>query len=242
MDFILSTVLGCRGKIFEPVSKNLLPNIHLLKKPITVLCPKLGTFMTELPYIKKTLSMFLLFPAVKSDQDPDEWKVDHQSISGLIERLTTEEGTEELRKVLDFPPLPPMENSVLPESFYLEYDLSIDELLQDLGIQQLLEPDHSSLSNFSRKDLHLGGAMYRAYVRMSSTHVTAGAINIFFTKDGGSFKSIEEAKYCQYEQSFVWLIYDRLCQTILFLGVINKDLPQVSSSEQTASSSKTVKQ
>ncbi|KMQ83237.1 serpin-like protein [Lasius niger] len=196
--------------------------------------------MTELPYIKKTLSMFLLFPAVKSDQDPDEWKVDHQSISGLIERLTTEEGTDELRRMLDYPSLQPLKNLVLPDSFYLEYDLSIDELLQDLGIQQLLEPDHSSLSNFSDEHLHLGGAMHRAYVRMSSTHVTAGAINIFFTKNGGSFKSIEETKYCQYEQSFVWLIYDRLWQIILFVGVINKDLPQVSSSEHTASSSNTV--
>ncbi|CAL1678526.1 unnamed protein product [Lasius platythorax] len=240
MDFILSSVLSCEDKRFEPVCKNLLPGIHLLRKPITVLSPKLGTFMTELPYINQTHSMFLLFPAVQSDKDRYKWEIDNRSISGLIERLTTEEGTDELRKVLDFSQQPPKENLILPDSFNLEYDLSIDELLQDLGIQQLLEPDHSSLSNFSDEHLHLGGAMHRAYVRMSSTHVTAGAINIFFTKNGGSFKSIEETKYCQYEQSFVWLIYDRLWQIILFVGVINKDLPQVSSSEHTASSSNTV--
>ncbi|KMQ85161.1 antithrombin-iii-like isoform 2 protein [Lasius niger] len=240
MDFILSSVLSCEDKRFEPVCKNLLPGIHLLRKPITVLSPKLGMFMTEVPYINQSHSMFVLFPAVQSDQDRYKWEIDHQSISGLIEKLTTEEGTDELRKVLDFSPQPPIENLILPDSFNLEYDLSIDELLQDLGIQQLLEPDHSSLSNFSDDDLHLGGAMYRAYVRVHSTHVTAGAINIFFTKNEGSFKSIEETNYSQYKQSFVWLIYDRLCHTILFIGVINKNLPQVSSSEQTASSSNTV--
>ncbi|CAL1678520.1 unnamed protein product [Lasius platythorax] len=184
----------------------------------------------------KTQSLYLLFPAVQSIVT-NTWEVD-ENISGLVERLTTKEGSDELRKVLEGQGSSP-ESVINPVFIELEHELSIDELLEDLGIQELLEPHHSDLSNLTHKGLHLGGAMHRAYVKVTPENVTAGAVNMFFTKNEATFKSIEETNYSQNKNSFVLLIYERNMHDILFTGVINKNhqLPEVSSSEHIASSS-----
>ncbi|KMQ90330.1 hypothetical protein RF55_9928 [Lasius niger] len=184
-------------------------------------------FVTELSYLHKTQSLYLLFPYVQSCIH-NCWIIG-QNISGLVERLTTKEGSDELRKVLEGQVS--LSESVIYPEFEVEYELPIDELLEDLGIRQLLEPDHSNLSNFTRENLHLGGAMHRVYVKVTPENVTAGAVNMFFIKNEATFKSIEGTNYSQYKNSFVLLIYDRHRHDILFTGVMNKNhqLPEDSS-------------
>ncbi|KMQ90329.1 hypothetical protein RF55_9927 [Lasius niger] len=176
-------------------------------------------FVTELSYLHKTQSLYLLFPYVQSCIH-NCWIIG-QNISGLVERLTTKEGSDELRKVLEGQGSSP-ESVINPVFIELEHELSIDELLEDLGIRELLEPHHSDLSNLTHENLHLGGAMHRAYVKVTPENVTAGAVNMFFTKNEATFKSIEETNYSQNKNSFVLLIYDRNMHDILFTGVINK--------------------
>ncbi|KMQ85162.1 serpin-like protein [Lasius niger] len=181
-------------------------------------------FLTELPYMHKNQSLYLLFPAAKSIETC-AWEVD-ENISGLVERLTTNAGIDKLRKVLESQVSLP-ECAIYPEflemEHELEHELPIDELLEDLGIRELLEPDKAILSNFTHENLHLGGAMHRAYIKMTPEKVISGAVNMFFTKNEATFKSFEKTNNSQYEYSFVLLIYDRDRRDILFTGIINKN-------------------
>ncbi|CAL1678521.1 unnamed protein product [Lasius platythorax] len=181
-------------------------------------------FLTELPYINKTQSLYLLFPAVQSTATYI-WEVD-ENIFGLVERLTTNAGIDKLRKELEGQVSLP-ESVINPEflemQHELEHELPIDELLEDLGIRELLEPDKAILSNFTHENLHLGGAMHRAYVKVTPKKVISGAVNMFFTKNEATFKSFEKTNNSQYKYSFVLLIYDRDRHDILLTGIINKN-------------------
>ncbi|KMQ83404.1 serpin-like protein, partial [Lasius niger] len=111
-----------------------------------------------------TQSLFLLFPAVQSIF-PNNWEVD-KIVSGLVERLTTNEETDVLRKVLDNQESSTAklstESEMYPDFFELENELPIDQLLVDLTIRELSEPDNASLPNFTDENMHFGGAMHRA--------------------------------------------------------------------------------
>ncbi|KMQ84219.1 antithrombin-iii-like isoform 2 protein, partial [Lasius niger] len=234
LEFILSSVLCFKGDIFLP---NLLIHVpNWIAKPRTVLYPKLGMFVTELLYMNKTQSLYLLFPAVRSIVT-NTWKVD-EHISGLVERLTTKKGTDELRKMLD-----KQESStekllikkvIYPDFFELQYELPMDQLLTYLDRESLKPDEVSNLSS--------GGAMHRAYIKITPVNVVASAVNMFFTKNEAFFNLSEGIDNSECKNSFVWMIYDRPNRTILFIGVMNKNLqlPQVSSAEHTASSSNIV--
>ncbi|KMQ83759.1 serpin b3 [Lasius niger] len=175
-------------------------------------------FVTELPIIIKTATLFLLFPAVQSCI-PNSWEID-QNISGLVERLTNKNKTNELRKVLDKQESSTKklstESLIYPDFFELENDLPLEELLE------LSKPDMAS-NIVDDKNQHFGG-MHRAYFKVTSENVIAGAVNmLIYEKNKGSFKSIEETNYSEYKNSFVSLIYEKVSRSILFIGIINRN-------------------
>ncbi|CAL1678525.1 unnamed protein product [Lasius platythorax] len=192
-------------------------------------------FVTELPVTLKNQSLFLLFPAVPSNI-PKCWEVD-QNISGLVERLTTKEGADELRKVLDKQESSTKRLSkgsmIYPDFFELENDLPVEQMLRIICVQ-LFEPDVASQLNISPENLCFG-ARHRAYFKVTPKNIIAGAVDMIFEKDHESFKfkSIEDTNCSEWKNSFVSLIYDRVRRTILFIGIINKniELPEVSKRE-----------
>ncbi|KMQ88209.1 serpin b3 [Lasius niger] len=187
-------------------------------------------FVTESRIKIKTASLFLLFPAVQSCI-PNCWEID-PNISGLVERLTTKEGVDELRKVLD-----KQETStemlstgsvIYPDFFELENNLPLEKLLE------LLEPDMARRPNiFDDKNQHFGG-MHRAYFKVTSENVVAGAVNMIYENNKVYFTSIEETNYSEYKNSFVSLIYERVSRTILFIGIINNNIEQPEVSKRRA--------
>lgn len=183
-------------------------------------------FVSELPYTKDQ-SLFLLFPTAKSNSDI--WEM-NKDIFGLIQRLMTKKGSEQLRKVLDGinDEVLLLPTIIYPDLFELENELPIDRLLETLGIQKLLDPyiseKHisSSMYGFTVQNTHFGGAMHRAYVKViPRKSVTAGAVTMFFTKNELSFQSNVETDRSKCKNSFIWLIYDRYSHNILFTGVMN---------------------
>ncbi|CAL1678524.1 unnamed protein product [Lasius platythorax] len=234
---IISSVLRFKGEIIIPDFLIHVPEtLRWLENPNeTVLSPKLGMFVTELPVTLKNQSLFLLFPAVPSNI-PKCWEVD-QNISGLVERLTTKEGADELRKVLDKQESSTKRLSkgsmIYPDFFELENDLPVEQMLRIICVQ-LFEPDVASQLNISPENLCFG-ARHRAYFKVTPKNIIAGAVDMIFEKDHESFKfkSIEDTNCSEWKNSFVSLIYDRVRRTILFIGIINKniELPEVSKRE-----------
>ncbi|XP_029157860.1 serine protease inhibitor 88Ea-like [Nylanderia fulva] len=225
MEIILSNVFCLKGDTVTYVPADAYKP-QSWKKPRTTISSKLKMFISELPFADKNLSLILLFPAKKFPK----WKIGG-TILELVERLTAREGIDELRRVL----LDNQESStkilreemlLYPDFFRLENELDINDLLNELGIKSFLEPDKSTLSKFTDENLHLGGAKHRAYIKVTQKTVTAGAVNIFFTKEEGSFKPTAGINDFIYRgKKFLWLLYCRESHTILFIGSVNEEVP-----------------
>ncbi|XP_029157865.1 serpin B5-like [Nylanderia fulva] len=85
LEIILTTVLGFTGMAYQKnvaANKSNTHKKHLVKEPKTVLSHNLGMLVTELPYVNKTLSLFLLFPATP-DLTTEKWRI-NEDITGLI--------------------------------------------------------------------------------------------------------------------------------------------------------------
>lgn len=195
----------------------------------SVVSSKLKMIVKKIPLNNKDdLSLFQLFPAIQVK--PTEWKVDDENLSELVDRLTTKEGADELRRVLDDPESSTEKMSkeiIMSEYFELQNELEIDKLLDKLGIQDLLEPDKATLSNFTDQNylhnLRLGDVKHYARINVTLTDVTAGAINLFFTKGGGSLNQIKDINMCEHTNRSLWLLYCKERHCILFIGIINEN-------------------
>ncbi|XP_029157869.1 uncharacterized protein LOC114930283 [Nylanderia fulva] len=210
MDFILSNDLRLNIQR-SPVKK------HDISR-------KFGMFVTRIALTSRTW-LFALFPVTQELTRPNIWKI-NEDISGLVKRLATKEGAEMLREILS-PKVSleklPDKNTIYPDYFELEHELPIDQLLEMLDIKRVLSPEKASLFGFTEKNLHLGGANHRAYIKFTSKDVTANAINIFYTKYGGSLSSFQKNNNCtQCKNSFVWMLRNINEHKILFTGVTIK--------------------
>ncbi|XP_029157868.1 uncharacterized protein LOC114930282 [Nylanderia fulva] len=192
MDIIQATVLCLKG---NTIQQNIFTDESEI--PRTVLSPKLSTLVTEIPLPEIKQSLIVLFP-VQSTQHIKIWKI-NKNVTELIDRLTTESGMDEFRKVLN------NEQSsqkrlltgevFYPNFFELENEFSIDQLLDELDIRILLEPDKASLPTFSDQNLHLGGAKHRASIKVTRENVTACSVNMFFTKGEMSFNQTADINH-----------------------------------------------
>ncbi|XP_029157862.1 serine protease inhibitor 88Ea-like [Nylanderia fulva] len=224
MEILLATTLGLKGATIKKNNshhfnkhKNM-KNMHSSKNPRTVVSPKLAMIVTELPFIDKNLSLFVLFPAVKFSAT---WIVRGELLE-LFERLATREGIDELRRVLDDEESSTvkLQKVIYPNFFELQNELGINKLLNTF--------DTVRLPYFTAQNLHLGGAKHCAYIKvipLNSVKVTAGAINMFFTKDGGSFKPVQNINHSRNSNKFICLLYCKDSHTILFIGIVNRDKP-----------------
>ncbi|XP_029157867.1 uncharacterized protein LOC114930281 [Nylanderia fulva] len=234
MEFILSTalysqdVISFRTNLFEDKSTK----YNIIKPIRRALCAassKLMMFMKKILLNNDDdLSLFQFAPIIGTEQK--EWKVDDNKLSELVDRFMTKEGSEELRKVLDNPEsLTEMkkEMSIPLEVFEMQNELEIDKLLDKLGIQDLLEPDKATLSNFTKQNLQnllLGDVKHYARICMTQTEVTADAVSMFFTKEGGSLNQIKDINMCkEIKNKSLWLLYCKKRHTILFIGIMNED-------------------
>ncbi|XP_029157841.1 uncharacterized protein LOC114930265 [Nylanderia fulva] len=212
MDFILSNELRLNIQ-------------HSSVSDITYISRKFGMFVTRIALTSRTW-LFTLFPAVQELSNPNIWKID-EDISGLVERLATKEGAEMLREILSLKislEELPDKTMIYPDYFELEHELPIDQLLEMLDIKHVLSPEKANLFGFTEENLHLGSANHRAYIKFTSKDVTANAINIFYTKYGGSLSSLQKNNNCtQCKNSFVWMLRDINEHKILFTGVTIKN-------------------
>jgi len=163
---------------------------------------------------QKKISTFFLFPSHNLETDKNDTETDR--VIKLIERLTTEEGSQELRKILDNG-ISQQTNMVFP-MFEIEQDLRMYELLDMLGIRELTPFGTVQLHEFTSNGLKLGDSMHRVYINITLNDITATASNIFFTDT--SCKHVRKDTTVDVLFPCVCLIYDRSHRNILFCGVL----------------------
>ncbi|XP_029157852.1 uncharacterized protein LOC114930271 isoform X2 [Nylanderia fulva] len=231
MEFILSTIFYLNDEIpfhtalFKDKSTNC-NKIRPIRKVLCAASSKLMMFMKKILLSNDDdLSLFQFAPIIGAEQK--EWKVDDNKLSELVERFMTKEGSEELRKVLDNPESLTEMKKEMPiplEIFEMQNELEIDKLLDKLGIQDLLEPDKATLSNFTKQNLLLGDVKHYAHICMTPNEVTADAVSMFFTKEGGSLNQIKDISiWKKVKNKSLWLLYCKKRHTILFIGIMNED-------------------
>ncbi|XP_029157845.1 serine protease inhibitor 88Ea-like [Nylanderia fulva] len=227
MQVILSTVLRLKGKSIKRNTdrfEQTLRSMHSSKELRSYASRKLKMTVTELPFVDKNISFFLLIPAWRY---LNEWIV--YKISDLVERLMTKEGIDELRSALDAElscgSFEKSEDIIYPDSFELEDELKMDKLLDKLGIQDLWQPDKATLSKFTDENLHFGGAIHRTYIKVTTENIIASTVNMFFTKKEAFFNSSNNINNSACTQNFLWLLYCKESRTILFIGSMNKEDP-----------------
>lgn len=141
-----------------------------------------------------------------------------------MECLATEKGSRELRELLDVG-LPSYEVEVTLPRFELERELPIGQLLHALGAGELLAPGMADLRGFvadGEESLHLGDAVHRARIEVTEEGTTAAAATAIFT-----FRSSRPTEPAIFKANhpFVYLIYNKADNIILFTGVFRSPNP-----------------
>ncbi|KAG5324357.1 SPB3 protein, partial [Acromyrmex heyeri] len=178
----------------------------------------LDAFITEVPCKEKKITTFYLYPANQSELEEDILR-EIQKLIELIEQLTTEEGSQELRNLLDNGvkgvPFPIVINDTV-----IEHDLPIYELFDKLGIPEFT-PDlcTAQIEDYSFNSVKLGDIIHRVSINMTSKDIVATASNVLFTYNGYKHtqKIPEDANVVF---PCICLIYDRLHRNMLFCGVL----------------------
>ncbi|KAK1132270.1 hypothetical protein K0M31_016390 [Melipona bicolor] len=190
----------------------------------------LGAHVLELPY-EGNISMFILLPPfvfAKSIVDSEQ-NGERDSIRQLVERISTQSGSAELRTLLDMG-IPPEQVEVILPRFEVEKELEISTLLHAIGAGDLVTPNAADLRGFTEdgeKPLHLGDAVHRARIEVTEEGTTAAAATALYTWRSG--RPLQPAVF-NANHPFLYFIYEKPTRNILFSGIYRSPNPANASS------------
>ncbi|XP_017876704.1 serine protease inhibitor 88Ea-like isoform X2 [Ceratina calcarata] len=180
----------------------------------------LGAHVLELPYKGEEISMFVLLPpfATARSSDASDQPGERDGIRQLIERISTESGSAELRDLLDSG-IPLQQVEVILPRFEIEKELPLNTLLQEIGAGELLAPNSADLRGFledGEPPVALGDAVHRAKIEVTEEGTTAAAATALYTFRSG--RPLQPAVF-DANHPFLFFIYNKPMRTILFAGV-----------------------
>jgi len=175
----------------------------------------------EIPYKTKNVSTFFLYPSHCLESNEDSFTESYRIIK-LLERLTTEEGSRELRKVLN-EGIEQQTNMMFPR-FKIAQDIQIYKLLAlltpgDFASSDTAYVDTSTLLN----NLKLGNSIHRISIEMTKNDITVAACNTIITSSSCPRVLTDTVMDTTVRFPCVCLIYDRAHKNILFCGVLLKE-------------------
>ncbi|KYN04755.1 Serpin B4 [Cyphomyrmex costatus] len=176
----------------------------------------LDVCIIEVPCKESMITTFFFFPSL--DLKNDKNLTESEKLIKLIEQLTTEEGSQELRKLLDNGMTQQVDTSF--PIFKIEHDMPIYELLDMLGIPDFT-PDlcTAELHEFSSHSLKLGDAVHRVNINLTKSDIIATASNVLFTYNGCEHvRKVPET--VDITSPGICLIYDRSHSSIIFCGML----------------------
>ncbi|XP_011700302.1 PREDICTED: serpin B9-like [Wasmannia auropunctata] len=195
--------------------RQMLKNENLNKDKSSSEKSLLEAYIMEVPCKEKDISTFFFFPSQTLESDKSN-PTESDKIIKLIEQMTTEKGSEELRRLLDNG-LSQKTNLVFP-IFKLEQDLRMYDLLDSLGLSDIAPLGEVDLTEFTCLPMMLGDAVHRISINLTSSDITVAAANVFITEN----ECQHERKDTDLDVLFpcVCLIYNRSRSNILFCGVL----------------------
>lgn len=189
-------------------------------------CKELRMYVSEFLYEEDNLSLFMLIPDSinpdKSDQKVGK-NTSESDLSDLIKRLSENEGIHTLHKILNDDMKKPSELFSFWPIFEMEEDPKISELLLFLGLEEFALSDAIELNNSisgHKHSVHVDKIVHRVHVKVTREDTVAGAMTVFTTgQEVPSSSKIDTNVNCKFP--FIWLLYDKLHKSILFIGTFN---------------------
>lgn len=174
--------------------------------------------VSEFPHEDSDTSLYILLPASLIS---NKWKIKenitNNDLRSLIEQFSTNEKIRKLRELLHINTTSEEDDTDLPTCpiFEMEISLKIHDLLKALKDGKSSGPGPSNLENPSQE--HITQGVHRARVKVSEESTKAGGINMICIEQAIlSSPRIVEVN-CDYP--FIWFIYEKEIQEILFMGV-----------------------
>ncbi|GLV39081.1 Serpin 88Ea [Carabus blaptoides fortunei] len=166
---------------------------------------KLGAHILELPYKGSSASMFILLPPF----------VRENGVENILANLNAETFGEIVKEGNLFP----KKVIVAMPKFSMERTIEMAPILERIGVGDLFT-DSADLSTLTgTRNITLGRAIHKARIEVTEEGTKAAAATALFT-----FRSSRPAEPAQFicNHPFVYVIYDKQSQAILFSGIFRR--------------------
>ncbi|XP_039295627.1 serine protease inhibitor 88Ea isoform X2 [Nilaparvata lugens] len=164
---------------------------------------QLGAHILELPYKGDDVSMFVLLPPFASPS----------GITNILKRLTL----KTLHEIIDEDSMIPRAVEVSIPKFEVEKSIELVQILTSFGIDMFEDTaDLSSLTDATGPRVRFTDAVHKARLQVDEDGTTAAAATAVL-----SFRSSRPLDPAQFicNHPFVYIIYDKVAQVVLFTGV-----------------------
>ncbi|XP_039312670.1 serpin B5 [Solenopsis invicta] len=176
---------------------------------------KLDVDVMEVLFAQDKISTYFLFPSRNSESNENNL-TNNERLLQLMERLATEEGSQELHKLLDEGVKP---IGMMVPTFKIEQNLRIYELLDKLHLEDLTPLGFALLHEFTDEEsLKLGDALHRVNLEVTMDGLTATACNMFFSENNCHHAKINTSTSVTFP--FICFIYDKSHRNVLFCGAM----------------------
>lgn len=164
---------------------------------------KLGAHVLELPYKGEDVSLLILLPPFASPT----------GITNILRRLKTNDFQQMIKELI------PRQVDVSIPKFTIEHELKLASILETMGVGDLFKSTSDLSGLTGTNEIKLDDAIHKAKVSLDEDGTTAAAATAIF--NFRSSRPLDPARFnCNHP--FVYLIFDKVSQTILFAGVFNK--------------------
>ncbi|BES97286.1 Serine protease inhibitor [Nesidiocoris tenuis] len=171
---------------------------------------KLGAHVLEMPYKGDDVSLFIIltpFPTAR--------------VSHMLKRLTV----ENFQEIVSLDAMIPRPVEVAIPKFTIEQEVELTPVLESMGIGDLFKPTGDLSSLTGKPGVSLDAAIHKAKITLDEQGTTAAAATAIF--NFRSSRPLDPAKFlCNHP--FVYFIFDKVSQTVLFAGVFKKPPTQPS--------------
>ncbi|KAL0281645.1 UNVERIFIED_CONTAM: hypothetical protein PYX00_002570 [Menopon gallinae] len=162
----------------------------------------LKAHILELPYKGDEISMIVMLPPFEKN-----------AVDDLIKRLSE----DSLEDIIDFDDLYPRQVEIEFPKFTVEQTLDMRPVFEKLGLSEVFgdEGDFSTLTG-EGADVHFTDAIHKSKIEVDEDGTVAAAATAIFTFR--SSRPLEPTKFIA-NHPFIYFIYDKMSQNILFMGV-----------------------